>query len=107
MDLKLTFFDRIAIPSLFPEKASFADGIIYDDIRQKIKITQEEVTTHNIRNTPDGNAVEWDNEIPGGKEFAFTDAEKALIVKALKNLDERAEVPTDPKFILLYKKFIN
>jgi hypothetical protein len=107
MDIKLTFYDRISIPTIFPEKANFADGIIYDDIRQKIKITQEEVVTHEIKNTPDGTAIEWKNEPVGGKDFDFTDAEKNLVLKALKALDDRAEVPTDPKFILLYKKFIN
>lgn len=107
MDIKLTFFDRISIPTLFPEKAKFAEGIIYDDIRNKIKITQEEVTKNNIRNTPDGGAVEWDTEPEGGVEFTLTDAERDLIAKQLKALDEKGEVPTAAKFILLYKKFIN
>jgi len=107
MDIKLTFFDRISIPQMFPEKASFADGIIYDDIRNKIKITQEEITTYKIRNTEDGKGVEWDSEPEGGINTSFTDAEIHLIVKALADLDTKAQVPTDPKFIALYRKFIN
>lgn len=107
MDIKLTFFDRISIPTMFPEKASFADAIIYDDIRNKIKITQEEITTYSIRNTKDGTGVEWDSEPQDGTETQLTDAEFELIKKALKALDEKAQVPTDPKFISLYKKFIN
>jgi len=107
MDIKLTFFDRISIPTMFPEKATFADGIIYDDIRTKIKITQEEVTTYKIRNTQDGSGVEWDKEPEGGIEFELTDAETTLIKKAFKELDAKAQVPTDPKFISLYRKFIN
>ena len=107
MDTKLTFFDRITIPTMFPEKASFADAIIYDDIRQKIKITQNEITTYNIRNTPDERGIEWDGEPDGGIEFSITDAEKALILKCLNDLDKQSQVPTDPKFISLYRKFIN
>lgn len=107
MDIKLTFFDRISIPTMFPEKASFADAIIYDDIRNKIKITQEEITTYNIRNTKDGTGVEWDNEPQDGIDMQLTDAEFKLIKKALDDLDKKAEVPTDPKFISLYRKFIN
>lgn len=107
MDVKLTFFDRISIPQMFPEKASFADGIIYDDIRNKIKITQEEITTYRIRNTEDGRGVEWDSEPEGGINTSFTDAETRLIVKSFIDLDSKAQVPTDPKFIALYRKFIN
>ena len=107
MDIKLTFFDRISIPTMFPEKATFADGIIYDDIRNKIKITQEEVTEYKIRNTQDNSGVEWDKEPDGGTEFKLTDAEAKLIVMAFKELDTKAQVPTDPKFIALYRKFIN
>jgi len=107
MDIKLTFFDRISIPQMFPEKASFADGIIYDDIRNKIKITQEEITTYKIRNTEDGKGVEWDSEPEGGINTSFTDAETRLIVKSFVDLDAKAQVPTDPKFIALYRKFIN
>lgn len=107
MILKLTFFDRISIPTMFPEKATFADAIIYDDIRQKLKITQDEITTYNIRTTPDGSGVEWDSEPQGGIEIDMTDAEIKLIVKSLNELDKKAQIPTDPKFIALYKKFIN
>lgn len=107
MILKLTFFDRISIPTMFPEKATFADAIIYDDIRQKLKITQDEITTYNIRTTLDGSGVEWDSEPQGGIEIDMTDAEIKLIVKSLNELDKKAQIPTDPKFIALYKKFIN
>jgi len=107
MDIKLTFFDRISLPQMFPEKATFADAIIYDDIRNKIKITQEEITTYNIRNTKDGTGVEWDNEPQDGSEIQFTVAEVKLIQKSLNDLDAKAQVPTDPKFISLYRKFIN
>ena len=107
MDLKLTFFDRITIPTMFPEKASFADAIIYDDIRQKIKITQNEITTYNIRNTPDERGIEWDGEPEGGVTFELTEAEVRLINKCFSELDKQAQVPTDPKFITLYRKFIN
>ena len=107
MDIKLTFFDRISIPTMFPEKATFADAIIYDDIRNKIKITQDELTTYNIRNTYDGKGIEWDSEPEGGIDVSFTDAEHKMIVKVLSDLDKKAQIPTDPKFIGLYRKFIN
>lgn len=107
MDVKLTLFDRISIPTMFPEKASFADGIVYDDIRQKIKITQDEVSEYNVRSTKDGSGVEWDNEPVEGKDFELTDLEEKVIIKALKELDAKSQVPTDPKFISLFKKFIN
>jgi len=107
MDIKLTIYDRISIPVMIPEKATFADAIIFDDIRIKIKITQEEVVNYNIRNTKDGSGVEWDEEPNGGKTFDFTNAEIKLVTKAFSELDSKAQVPTDPKFILLYKKFIS
>lgn len=107
MNVKLTFFDRISIPQMFPEKATFADAIIYDDIRQKLKITQNEITTYNIRNTPDNAGVEWDSEPQGGIDVDLTDAEMKLIKKSFDELDKKAQVPTEPKFIALYKKFIN
>lgn len=107
MGIKLTIYDRISIPVFIPEKATFADAIIYDDIRNKIKITQDEVVTYNIRNTKEGTGVEWDEEPDGGKEFEFTPAENRLITKIFSELDTKAQVPTDPKFIILYRKFIH
>jgi len=107
MNVKLTFFDRISIPQMIPEKATFADAIIYDDIRGKLKITQQEITDYNIRNTPDNSGVEWDSEPQGGIDVELTDAEIKLINKAFGELDKKAQVPTDPKFIALYRKFIN
>ena len=50
---------------------------------------------------------EWDEEPDGGKEFEFTPAENRLITKMFSELDSRAQVPTDPKFIILYRKFIH
>ncbi len=107
MNINLTLFDRISIPTMFPEKASFADGIVYDDIRQKIKITQDEVSEYKVRSTTDGSGVEWDNEPKEGKKFELTTLEERVIIKALKELDAKSQVPTDPKFIALFKKFIN
>lgn len=108
MKVKLSIFERISIPVNFPEKATFADAIIYDDIRNKIKITQNDVVTYNIRNTKDGSGVEWDNEPnDGGVDFDFTEMEKNLIIKSFKDLDQKGQIPTDSKFITLYKKFIN
>jgi hypothetical protein len=107
MAIKLTIYDRISIPVMFPEKSSFADAIVYDDIRNKIKITQEEVVSYNIRNTKDGSGIEWDEEKEGGKDFEFSGAEMRLLEKTFKELDTKAQVPTDPKFIQLYKKFMH
>lgn len=106
MKIKLNFFERISIPTIFPEKATFADAIIYDDIRQKIKITQQEVTTYNIRSTADGSGIEWDSEPEGGIEYDFTDAEVKLVSKCLIDLDKKAQIPVDSKFISLFKKFV-
>ena len=106
MGTKLTIYDRISIPVIIPENSTFSDAIIYDDIRQKIKITQDEVITYNIRNTKDGTGIEWDEEPDGGTEFEFTSAENRLIAKAFSELDTKAQVPTDPKFIALNRKFI-
>lgn len=107
MDIKLTLFDRISIPTMFPEKSTFADAIIFEDIRNKLKITQDEITEYKVRNTEDGSGVVWDNEPPEGKDFEITDLEMNAIKKIFIDLDKNAMVPTDPKFIILYKKFVS
>ncbi len=107
MDVKLTLFDRISIPTMFPEKTTFSDAIVLDDLRNKFKITQEEIAEYNVRNTDDGSGVVWDNEPPEGKDFEITELEESSIKKIFAELDKNAMVPTDPKFITLYKKFID
>jgi hypothetical protein len=107
MNAKLTLFDRISIPTILPEKTTFAEAIVLDDLRNKIIITQDEIVEYNITNTEDGSGVKWDNEPGDGKDFELTDLEASAIKKALHDLDKKAMVPTDPKFIALYKKFIN
>lgn len=107
MNVKLTLFDRISIPTMFPEKATYADAIIFDDIRNKLLITQDEITNYNITNTEDGSGVKWDNEPGDGRDFEMTDLETRAIIKIFSELDKKAMIPTDPKFIALYKKFID
>lgn len=104
MELNLTIYERITIPQYFPEKANFSEAIIYEDLREKLKITQEDIVKYSINSKE--NTIEWNSTEDIGERFVFTDLELKLVRKILKGLDESAQIPTDSRFIKLYKKFI-
>lgn len=98
----MNLLSRIVISTLLPKEGSFTDLIIAKDIAKKTDITQEEVKQYGI--VADGTKVTWDDEgIKAEFDFEFTEAEKGMLSKQLKTLDEEKKLTTE--HLELYELF--
>jgi len=88
--MKLTISDKILLGTIFPTEAKYESLICIRDIKEKIKITQEDIKKFNIQTLENG-SVSWKmNEKTF--DYNFTDMEKNTILSALKKLDEQEKL---------------
>lgn len=104
MKYTLSLQERIIIPTLW-SKGSFTQLLIRDEVEDKIRITQKEVTTYQVLNDTASNTVSW-NDLGNSAEFQyeFTEAQEREIAEALRALDRARELQKFHKS--LYKKFV-
>ncbi len=103
---KLTVYDRLTIPAYLPQEASFKESIIIRDLKLKLQITQKEIEKFDINGGP-GGTITWNTEKDKGIPVDLTELEIGTIRDSFKVLDEKKKVPTDPRFIELYQKFVD
>jgi len=101
--VKLDIKERIIVGMLLPKEASFAKWKIFNDLRNVLSPTEEEVKTINMKDLPEGGVTaNWD-AVPE-KEIVFGEVAEKAVVDALKKLD--AEEKLLPEHISLYEKFV-
>ena len=101
--MQFSIAERLNFGSLLPSEGDFITLTLKHDIIAKVRITQDEIAEWEIR-SDDGSSFKWNAEKAKEKEISFTDAETALIVRTLKELDSSKKL-NDMTFGL-YRKFI-
>jgi len=108
--LSLTVFDRISIPSILPEIGKYEVGVVVKDIKDKIRLTQEEITLIGLKSSvvnADMTNIQWDQTKAPIKTFDLTQLEFELIQGSLRDLSEKEKLRTEMPWLALYEKFIN
>lgn len=100
--MKLKLKDRLVILSILPQKASFNDQLIAEEIRKKVKVEADEAKALDIQED-EKKGLFWDEKKDKEKEFEFNDPEKNVIKQILIGLDGSKEVTQD--MINIYKLF--
>ena len=101
----MNMMQRVLLAGILPERATFEVGIIIQDIRKKLAITQDEVTRTGLRTLP-GGGLQWDTAKERKTDVEFTDAEHNIVAGALKKASDDNNLPTDPAMIELYRSFV-
>jgi len=101
----LTIYDKLTIPSFLPDKGGIEEVTICADVREKIRLTQSDIKKYNIKTI--GNNVSWNEIGEKPQKVDFTELEEELIVNAFKKANEKKELPTELRFLKLYKKFMS
>jgi len=101
--MKLDIRDRVQLGAILPAKGDMVTLTIRQDIIEKTKITQKEIKDWGVK--VEGQAMTWDKEKVKEINVDFTDAEKELIKKQLKEMDGKKELT--PEHISIYKKFMD
>lgn len=91
--MKLEIYERLVMANILPEKENLLNMIIIEDIKEKIKLSQEEITKFEIKS--DDGKLTWKNDSDSSKEIEFTEAEISIISNQIDNLDKNKEITTD------------
>lgn len=101
--LKLNVYDRLKIAGFLPTRSGIEKAVIALDIKDKIKITQEETQYYAMVSS--GNTVQWEQgkgreEVP----FEFTYLEMKMLKDGIKEANDKKEVEVTEPYIALYRK---
>ena len=92
--MKLKVLDRLAVSSVLPAQGNFITLSVAAEIRNKIKIDEDERTRLNFVGNPDG-SIGWNPVLDQPVAFSFSDIEKVMIKKAFRELDASNKLNTD------------
>jgi len=98
-------YERVLFPGLLPKKGSFIILKSCETIRQKMKITEKDKKTCNIR-IEDGN-VKWNKILDKGIKIQWTEDEATLIGMSLALADKEQNLPQHKGFLAFYENFFN
>lgn len=101
--MKLNVAERLQFGVLLPERGDFITMTLKEDIVGKVALTQEEMAEWEVKSS-DGTHASWNPAKAQEKEIEFTEAEKALVARKLKELDAAKQL--DAVTFAFYRKFI-
>lgn len=86
--LELSYTDRMYLPNLFTEKGNIATQILEQDIWEKLKLTQDDMSFIQLAENEERGITKWDKDLAQIKRtFTMTQAE----MSHLKGLVEKAD----------------
>ena len=91
--MKLTFRDRITLETILPERADLLTQAVSQDIREKTKVTQDEIEEAKLERV--GSGYVWNEENTKTKNIEFTDAEINLLKDGVERLDKEKNITKD------------
>ncbi|MBA7553119.1 hypothetical protein ES705_45706 [subsurface metagenome] len=102
--VELTLFERFMVMTLLPPEGSYRTLKIIRELQMELGTTEEEDKLAGLYDLLGGgtDAENWDAVEP--KEIVFGDVAKALVVDALKKLDEEEKLRQ--QHFTLYEKFV-
>ncbi len=101
--VNLSMLERFIVLSLLPEKASFSDWKVINDLKDQLAPNEQERVAIEAKQNPNGSInAKWD-AVPE-KEIVFGEYTEKLIVEALKNLDAKGNLNINQ--LSLYRKFV-
>ncbi|MFA5392732.1 MAG: hypothetical protein WC306_03595 [Candidatus Paceibacterota bacterium] len=105
--IKMTLSNRIYIPTLFPKFGNFETAIIIGDIRKKLQITQEELSSCGIETKDDESGVKcvsWKNSKT--IEVNFTDLELKFLTELFTEKNDKKELMLDFDTLNFYSQLM-
>lgn len=88
--MNLTIKERLSILQILPESGSLSDMVDIMEIVKKVRITQEEKTKVEYRET--SGAITWNISKDEGADIDFTFEELSILKKAVSKVDKEGRV---------------
>lgn len=100
--MELSVAERFAILSILPVRGDYITLKVLEQLRMGLSFTEEELKNYGIVEDKENKRVDWKidetNDIPVGEVAT------GLIVKSLKEIENRKELPLN--LMAIYEKFI-
>lgn len=106
--MKIFIYDKINIQILLIKQGSLKDLMSIKKLKDKFKISKEDIKFYNIRfkkNQNQTSSITWDEKKDLGVEMEFTQEEVNLIKRSLDYADKENRIPTDFRFLRFYEEF--
>jgi hypothetical protein len=100
--VELGIRERLTICRILPKEGNFVTLKLIRDLLNKVGLKAEEYTEFGIKE--EGGMVMWNENANVPKPFEFAEAERELIKRQLKQLDESNKL--DNETIAIYEKFM-
>lgn len=112
--IDLTPFERIVLINMLPQHSSLHIGILVQQLRNMLSLTDEEIATYEIEFYSDG-TVKFGSEEMGtramnnesAKSFEIGKEKLNIMKRALKEADQQERLPTNTYVHNLYYKIVN
>jgi hypothetical protein len=101
MKAKLSVLERLTLQNLLPEKGTFLNLKLVRKAKEALSFSDAEHKKYGLVTLPNG-AIQWSND--SFKAIDIGDEATAMVIKALKELDEKAEL--EDRHISLFEKYI-
>lgn len=99
--MKLNVQERLILSKIVPEKGNFETMATVEKLRGSLFLTEEEVEEFEVKQTD--TAITWNEKGSEGKEIDLSIKGKAILFKALEELDEEEQLSA--QHFALFKKF--
>lgn len=95
--IKITINDRFSLHNLYPENTNLVSLKLIKDIKEKLELSQEEMTSIGLQSLPNG-SVAWSPDKAEKTKLAevdmnFTEMEINLLHGRLEELDKANKIP--------------
>ena len=96
--------DRLMVMSILPQQGNFVTIQLVAELKRKVSLSPKEIEQVGIKTDPATGNLAWDDTKDKDKDFSFHESERALIQKALVELEEQNKLT--PDHIDIYKQFV-
>jgi len=90
MKIELNIQERLLISTLYPQKSSLKNQIVVRDIKEKVKISQDELTKYDIKEN--NGVITWNQGKVENKVIDFTQMEIDLLKNQISEADKKNEI---------------
>jgi len=89
--MKLTIKDRLVIGNLYPKEGDILTQLLVKSIKEKVRITEEEIKEIQLRKFPNGN-ISYQTDRAKELLVDFTEDELTVLKQQVEKLDKQKKV---------------
>lgn len=100
--MQLSLLERLLVPTILPQQGGIVELRVAQEVLECVQLTSDELEEWEVKDGPEGR-VTWNPDKATEVEIALSDPGKAMIRKALKELEEGKQL--ERNHVSLYEKF--